>query len=59
MSPNSFFDLGKIFEKVQDDLEKLGVSVEVGNGSACFSGEAGDAKVKVVFVSPGLKKSVD
>lgn len=59
MSPNNFFDLGKIFEQVAGDLEKIGVSVEVGDDSACFSGEAGDSKVKVVCVTPGLKSSVD
>lgn len=51
-------DLGAILGKVQDELHKVGIDIDVA-GSACTSGtKQGDAKVKVVCVRAGVHDSV-
>ena len=57
MSPNSFFDLGKIFEKVAGDLGKLGVSVEVGDDSVTeqiVTGSMHERKNRMFELSDGF-----
>ena len=55
----AMFNLGDILKKVEEELEAVGVSVNIGGDVAgCFD-DSGDAKVKVVCVAPGLRDSVE
>ena len=55
----SGFNLGDILKKVQDELEGIGISVNIGSDSFSCCSDTDDVKVKFVCVSPGLKSSMD
>ena len=52
------FDFGGVLGMVEDELEKLGVQVDLGSDASVRTWPKGDGRFKVVFVTPGLKDSV-
>ena len=58
MTGSGLFDLGGILKKVQEELESVGVAVDIAGDVAFGDEESGKAKVKVVCIAPGLHNSV-
>lgn len=59
MSRDVKIDLGGIWESVQARLQEKGIDVDFGSFADICCGEDTGSKVKVVCVSPHLKKSVE
>ncbi|MCP4200603.1 MAG: hypothetical protein GY769_01555 [bacterium] len=55
----SGFDFGGILGMVEDELEKVGIEVDLGSDASVQSWPKGDSKFKVVCVTPGLRDSVE
>ena len=53
------FDFAGILGMVEDELEKVGIAVDLGSDASVRSWPKGDSKFKVVCVTPGLKDSVE
>ncbi len=53
------FDLAGMLGMVEDELEKVGIAVDLGRFASARSWPKGDSKFKVVFLTPGLKDSVE
>lgn len=53
------FDFGGILGMVEDELEKVGIEVDLGSDASVRCWPKGDSKFKVVCVTPGLKDSVE
>lgn len=59
MTGNGLFNLGEILNRVQKELEDVGIAVDLASGLDLSSDGTDDPHVKVVCVAPGLKESVD
>ncbi len=57
MNDKAKFSLQSILERVGEELESLGVTVDLGVGSCDTSDEG--TRVKVICVSPGLREAVE
>jgi Arc/MetJ-type ribon-helix-helix transcriptional regulator len=53
------FDFGGILGMVENELEKVGIDVDLGSDASVRSWPKGDSKFKVVCVTPGLRDSVE
>ena len=58
-SDKTGFDFGGILGMVEDELEKVGIDVDLGSDVSVRSWPKGDSRFKVVCVTPGLKDSVE
>ena len=54
------FNIGQILERVQEELEGLGISVQLGADAKCCEQDGSSGVgVKVFCVTPGVKSSVE